>query len=138
MDAVVIGTPSDHLRLSLEPDDPAHDYLVVQLSAEGLSATQRVYSHYASGWRNLAAFFAELAADWRGWSGTREWASVESDLKIAARHEFGHVQLHVSLRSVKSGWGDRGWTVPAELTLEAGEQLRRVAAAIADLPILST
>lgn len=76
VDAVQIGSASDHLRLSAEPDDPALDYLVADLSVDGLSATKRVYAHYASGWRDLEDFLASLAAVWRGWSGTREWTSL--------------------------------------------------------------
>ena len=81
MNAVEIGPASERLRLSAEPDDPALDYLVADLSVDGLSATKSVYAHYASGWRELADFFAGLATDWRGWSGTREWTSLESDLR---------------------------------------------------------
>jgi hypothetical protein len=105
VDAVEIGSASDHLRISAEPDDPARDYLVADLLVDGLSATERVYSHYAYGWRELADFFAGLAADLRGWSGTREWTSLESDLKIEARHEYGHVHLDVTLRNALAGLG---------------------------------
>lgn len=133
VDAVQIGSSSDHLQVSLEPDDPARDYLAVRLSTEGLSATKRVYAHYASGWRDLSEFFAGLAADWRGWSDVREWASIESDLKIEARHEFGHVQLHVTVSNARADWGNHGWTASVDLTLEPGEQLSRVAAEIQDL-----
>jgi hypothetical protein len=127
VNAVEIGSASERVRLSVEPDDLALDYLVADLSVEGLSATKRVYAHYASGWRELAEFFAGLAIDWRGWSGIREWTSLESDLKIEARHEFGHVQLHVTLRQDGAGWGNHGWTGSADLTLEPGEQLSRAA-----------
>ncbi len=89
---MAIGSASECLRLDVESDDPALGYLVAVLSVDGLSATKRVYLHPASGWRELEEFFAGLAADWRGWSGTREWTSLESDLSIEARHEYGHVQ----------------------------------------------
>lgn len=133
MDAVEIGSASDHLRLSPEPDDPTLDYLVADLSVEGLSATKRVYALYATGRRELADFFAGLATDWRGWSGIREWTSLESDLKIEARHEFGHIQLRVTLRQALADWGNDGWRVSADLTLEPGEQLSRVAREMEDL-----
>lgn len=133
MDAVKIGSASDHLRLSAEPDDPALDYLVADLSVDGLSATKRIYANYASGWRELAEFFAGLATDWRGWPGAREWASLESDLKIVARHEYGHVQLQVTLHNELAGWGNHGWSASADLTLEPGEQLSRVADEMKDL-----
>lgn len=130
---MVIGTVSGHLRLRPEPDDPSLDYLVADLVDDGLTATKRVYAHYASGWRDLAAFFGGLATDWRGWSGTREWASIESDLKIEARHEFGHVQLHVTIWQSRADWGNHGWRASADLTLEPGEQLSRVADQLRDL-----
>jgi hypothetical protein len=130
---VEIGSASDHLRLRTEPDDPTLDYLVADLSAEGLTATKRVYTHYASGWHQLAEFFAGLAADWRGWSGAREWSSIESDLAIQARHEFGHVQLNVTMRRDRPDWGNHGWTASADLTLEPEEQLSQVAREVKDL-----
>jgi hypothetical protein len=127
VDSVQIGSVSGHLRLSPERDEPTLDYFVANLVDDGLSATKRVYAHYASGWRELAAFFEGLVTDWRGWSGTRAWSSLESDLKIEARHEYGHVQLHVTLSQDRVDWGNHGWTASADLTLEPGEQLSRVA-----------
>lgn len=127
VDSVDIGSAGSRLRLSPEPDDPTFDHLVADLADDGLSATKRVYVHYASGWGDLAAFFAGLATDWRGWSGTREWISLESDLKIEARHEHGHVQLNVTLSQDRADWGNHGWHASADLTLEPGEQLSRVA-----------
>lgn len=106
---------------------------MANLVDDGLSATKRVYAHYASGWCDLAAFFAGLATDWRGWSGTREWVSLESDLKIEARHEYGHVQLHVTVSQDRADWGNHGWQASADLTLEPGEQLSRVASELRDL-----
>ncbi len=133
MDSVQIGSASVHLRLSPEPDDPTLDYLVANLVDDGLTATKRVYAHYASGWGDLAAFLAALATDWRGWSGIREWASLESDLRIEARHEYGHVQLHVTLSQERGDWGNHGWQASADVTLEPGEQLSRVASELRDL-----
>ncbi len=128
VDAVEIGSASKRLRLSAGEGDPGLEYLEAHLMVEGLSATQTVYAHEGSGWHELADFFSGLANDWRGWHGVREWASIESDLKIEARHQYGHVQIRITLRHYVSEWGNDGWTVSADLTLEPGEQLRRVAA----------
>ena len=133
VDVVEIGSPSEHLRLRADSGDLALDYLLADLSVDGLSATKRVYAHYASGWRELAGFFGAMATDWRGWIGTREWSSLESDLKIEVRHEYGHVQLHVTLHNAVAGWGNHGWAASADLTLEPGEQLSRVADAMTEL-----
>ena len=128
-----IGSASGHLRLSPEPNDATLDYLVAGLADDGLSAAKRVYAHYGLGWRDLAAFFAGLAADWRGWSGTREWASLEADLRIEARHEYGKLQLRVTLSQYRADWGNHGWQATADLTLEPGEELSRVADELRDL-----
>lgn len=130
---MAIGSASECLRLDVESDDPALGYLVAVLSVDGLSATKRVYLHPASGWRELEEFFAGLAADWRGWSGIREWTSLESDLSIEARHEYGHVQVRVTLCDALAGWGNHGWKATADLTLDPGEQLSQVAGDVKDL-----
>ncbi|VXC37554.1 conserved hypothetical protein [Nocardioides sp. AX2bis] len=128
-----IGSASECLRLDVESDDPALGDLVAVLSVDGLSATKRVYLHPASGWSELEEFFAGLALDWRGWSGTREWTSLESDLSIEARYEYGHVQVRVTLSDALAGWGNHGWKATADLTLDPGEQLSQVAGDLQDL-----
>lgn len=130
---VDIGSASEHLRLEVDAGDPSLDHLVAHLAVEGLSATKTVYAHYGSGWRELTDFFAGLANDWKGWPGIREWVSIESDLKIEARHQYGHVQLRITLRHDRAEWGNSGWTASADLTLEPGEQLSRVAEELQEL-----
>lgn len=133
VDAVQIGSAEKHLRLGADVSDPSRDYLEAHLTAEGLAVTKTVYTHHGSEWHQLADFFAGLANDWRGWSGVREWASIESDLRIEARHQHGHVQLRIILRHDLAEWGDNGWTAAADLVLEPGEQLSRVAAELQEL-----
>jgi hypothetical protein len=131
--AVQIGTEDQGLRLL--PDDPGSnpEHVVAQLRSAGLTATRRVYHGYTQGFADLANYFAELAADWRGWDGSRAWESVEGDLRIEAAHKFGHVQLRVMVRAYGSGWGNEGWSATADLTLDPGEQLSQVAADLAGL-----
>ena len=61
------------------------------------------------GFLDLADFFRGLAADWRDWT-VRRWESIEGDLRIEARHKYGHVQLRVTLRRAQADWGNDGWT----------------------------
>ena len=133
VDVVEIGSASEHLRLAPSTGDPHRDHLVAHLVSDGLAATRTVYAHDGSAWRELAEFFAGLAQDWRGWTETRGWASLEGDLMIRARHEHGRVLLHVTLSQDRGGRGGRGWPVAAGLALEPGEQLSRVAAELARL-----
>ena len=57
----------------------------------------------------------------------RRWESIEGDLRIEARHQYGHVQLRVTLRRARADWGNEGWSATGDLTIEPGEQLTEVA-----------
>lgn len=121
MPAVTIGTGSQTLTLKAGEGTPRPDDLVVELHAETLSASATVD---ALGVRDLATYFDDLVADWRGWSGSRVWRSVEDDLEISAEHH-GHVLLRISLR------GDpyqSDWRASATVELDPGEQLSEAAA----------
>lgn len=66
-------------------------------------------------------------ADWKGWTGIRSWRAVEGDLGIDARHEYRNVQLRVTVRKYGPGWGNEGWKVTVDLTIDPGEQLSQIA-----------
>ncbi|HSV38314.1 MAG TPA: DUF6228 family protein [Nocardioidaceae bacterium] len=126
---VRIGTDHHHLQLTpLDPVDAPPQSLIADLRLDGLVATVTVVHGYSSGFQDLADFFEQHERDWRGWEGTREWNSLEGDLRIEARHEYGHVQLRVTLRRSLADWGDDGWVAAGDLTIDPGEQLTRVAA----------
>jgi hypothetical protein len=78
----------------------------------------------------LDDFFEQQAQDWRGWEGVREWNSLEGDLRIEARHEYGHVQLRVTVRKALTDWGNGSWLATGDLTIDPGEQLTCVAAEV--------
>jgi hypothetical protein len=127
MSSVQLGADHDCLRLA--PDESADrrpQYVLAELRLEGLSASRRVVHHYATGFADLADFFGRLEEHWSGWEGVREWESVEGDLRIEARHQYGHVQLRVTVRSDGPGWGNHGWTATADLTIDPGEQLTQI------------
>jgi hypothetical protein len=129
MPDVKIGT--DDMRLVLTPLDPMDappQSLTAALHLEGLAASVVVVHHYASGFRDLVDFFEQQAQDWRGWEGVRQWESLEGDLKTEVRHEYGHVQLRVTVRKMLPSWGNNGWLATGDLTIDPGEQLTRVAA----------
>ncbi len=129
MPDVKIGTGDTCLVLtSLDPIDAPPQSLTVELRLDGLAATVVVVHHYASGFRDLVDFFEQQAYDWRGWDGVRQWESLEGELKIESRHEYGHVQLRVTVRKILPDWGNDGWVATGDLTIEPGEQLTRIAA----------
>jgi hypothetical protein len=63
------------------------EYVTATIRLDGLEATAHVVSNFANGFQGLADFFAALEADWRGWSGSRRWESLEGELSIEARHQ---------------------------------------------------
>lgn len=122
MTMVIVGSKDANLCLTPESAAGPPHSLVAELRVGDLRATQTVVEG-DSGFAALAAFAAQIAADWRGWDGTRTWESVEGDLRIEARHD-GHVDLRVVLRDGPT-WT---WTATALLRLEPGEQLSAIAA----------
>jgi hypothetical protein len=108
MAPVQIGADShDFLRLvPEEPTDGSPEYVMAELRVQGLSASRRVTHHYATGFADLADFFGQLEERWTGWNGLREWESLEGELRIEARHVYGHVQLRVTVRAHGPGWGN--------------------------------
>jgi Family of unknown function (DUF6228) len=131
---VRIGASDQALQLIVEGDEESPpEYLWAELRSGDLRAAKRIYGGHAPGFQDLAAFFAGIVATWRGWEGERSWESVEGDLRIAARHAHGHIQLRVTLRAEGPGWGNDGWTATADLTLDPGEQLTIVADSLASV-----
>ncbi|HEY5033123.1 MAG TPA: DUF6228 family protein [Actinomycetes bacterium] len=119
-----IGHPDDGLSLRAEDRDGFGSAVsvVATLRKPGLEARQLVVHHYANGFDELVEFFASLERDWKGWSGSRTFESLEQDLTITATHD-GHVQLVVRLRA----WTVAdGWDASAKLRLDPGEQLSAV------------
>lgn len=133
MPEVRLGSDSEALVLTPEATSGAPDSVIVTLRLKGLLATSRVVSHYATGFQDLADFFAKLAADWRGWPGARRWESLECDLTIEARHQHSHVTLKVELRCDRFDWDNDGWRVSGDVSIEPGEQLSSAARDVASL-----
>lgn len=101
--------------------DGSIDSVLVTVDQKGLHATQRVLT--INDFRDLVLFFNDLSAQWRGWTGSKNYASLEGDLQISARHD-GRVSLdfEISQKSVP-----RGWSLAGVLLLDPGEELSNVA-----------
>lgn len=98
------------------------DYIVAEVRHAGLQAAARVGTYLSGG---LGDFFTGLAADWRGWTGERQWASLEDELRLRARADrTGHVYLDVRLQD----GAPARWSVEASMVLEAG-RLEKLASA---------
>jgi hypothetical protein len=115
---------SAHGATTLEFFEREGDCFFVRVKGLAFEGTTRVYIHEPE---YLKAFFADLTANWKGWAGNKEWASLEGELALSATMDkTGHVSLMVHLQS---SIGDE-WTLSAKLDLEAG-QLERIAQSVA-------
>ncbi|MBM0124552.1 DUF6228 family protein [Pimelobacter simplex] len=131
MEPVVIADGRTRLVLS-HPDTASSapaQYLSVTLEGPDLRASRQVYEGYDEGFTSLARYFGDLAVDWRGWEGTRDYESIEGDFRVRATHD-GHVNLSVLLWESTE---PAGWRVEAEVRLDAGEALSAAAVDIAVL-----
>lgn len=76
----------------------------------------------------VVRLFKEAASDWRGWSGEKQWESLEGDFRLTlCSGSTGHIRL-TALISHDCGNPDP-WKLNAELGIEAG-QLEFVAQSI--------
>ena len=109
----------DKVRLALSELDQL-DYAVVTVTAgQELHAKGRVELEERQQC-GLIALFEEMARDWRGWEGGKEWKSTDGRLKLACFHDrLGHIDLAFELRS--SGLADQlEWQLQSSLWVEAG------------------
>lgn len=114
---VVVSSKSD-ARLELrQPDDPTRAVASydVLLSVSGLQARTSVYFYGDDG---LSEYISTLAREWRGWSGRREWSSLEGQLTLDAEHDrLGTIELVAGL--TPSAAFDR-WHASAVFHIDAG------------------
>ncbi|MGH9814311.1 MAG: DUF6228 family protein [Candidatus Acidiferrales bacterium] len=93
------------------------------LIEEELSA--RVDVAQIGGGDGLDSYWASLAEEWRGWTGSKVWKSHEQDLELAATSDGkGHISLKVTLN--RGSASASGWQAQTTLVIEAG-QLDRIA-----------
>jgi len=87
----------------------------VRLTDENLSAGVRVYAYYSG---CLTTYFDDLARNWAGWEGIKEWASLEQECILQSSNDGrGHIGMVITLHG--SAY-PRGWSVKGIIFTEAG------------------
>jgi uncharacterized protein DUF6228 len=112
---IISTEPGVQLELIWQDERTVH----VTIRDEGLVAESDVWwNDYMDEPAALATFFEDLAANWRGWSGSKVWRAAESPFQLSGAHDgLGHVYLDVELRS---GWYEDDWRACTRIVLEAG------------------
>jgi hypothetical protein len=91
-------------------------HFVISLSAMPLSANVSAYDIQPNRWSN---FFADLATNWRGWTGVKDRQSLEGHLRLEATADLsGHIRLRIRLRGMEVG---SNWLAEISIALEAGQ-----------------
>jgi hypothetical protein len=115
---------SAHDGTTLEFSAPNSNYYNASLCGSDFRGTASVYSYKPA---HLAQFFRDLAIHWNGWTGQKEWGSLEGELTLVATIDStGHIHLSVRLRS---GPHPFNWKLSAVLLIEAG-QLEQIASSM--------
>jgi hypothetical protein len=114
--------------LEIEPE--GSDYLVARIRSAKVSAEVRVWLHEDA--QTLSALFDAMAAEWRGWSYEKTWASIEGELALKATIDrAGHVEIRLRMQDVLCA---NPWSLATSIKTEAGQleaiakQARRVLA----------
>jgi hypothetical protein len=133
--AFVFLSVADAARLSFGPPFRRHNdadfvYFEATLTDAGLhantTATIAVFDPV-----QLDGYLAALAADWRGWDGSRVWRSTEGELRIEATHDrTRYVTLAVTVQPSQAGITPT-WSARCTFDLEPGEQLTNLASDVA-------
>ncbi|HEX6352844.1 DUF6228 family protein [Actinophytocola sp.] len=135
--ALAIGEPrGPQVRLwnRVDPWVDGSMEICVQLAladeAESLAATAHGITVGIAD-ETLSSFFDRLAEDFAGWENVRTWETLSHDLRVDAAHvSGGYADLTWTLASRPDSWRSRQWSASVTVRLEAGEQMRRLAAAV--------
>lgn len=108
------------LRRDLAPDSDGIWRFVATLSIPEGSLTTAVWDIGPG----FAAFLREVAAEWRGFDGLKEYSTLEGQLLLSCRHDGkGAVYCSATLRRPESP----DWSVQAAMEFGAGAHLERLA-----------
>jgi hypothetical protein len=118
------------LRSAERPWDDAVLDFHCELADVGVSAAIWVRTLDGDG---IVSWAAALAESYAGWDAVRTWESLEHDLRIDAVHDgWGHVRLRFVIRGPRAYEPD-AWEASVAVTVDAGEDMRRLAAELSDL-----
>ncbi len=121
-DFVTIKSANDATRLTF--GNAAAGSFTTTLESARFSGRVEV-STYISG--SPSRLFEEIAREWRGWDGEKDWAALDDELRLTASSDHtGHTTLVVVMHDHDS---PENWRLEAKLVLEAG-QLEDLARAV--------
>lgn len=113
----------------LEFSEVGNEYFTVAFSSASLSALHRVWV-YTGDCERLVSLFVEMAENWRGWEGAKNWDAIEDDFSLSCiSDKLGHITLEVELVGRDAS---ELWSAKFNVDVEAG-QLEKIANEIKEL-----
>lgn len=102
----------------LEFSDLSGDFFKVSLHSTSHSAVREVYAYTDA--EGIARLFQEAASEWRGWSGTKCWESLEGEFKIELKADkTGHITINVDINH--DCGNSEPWRLKSCIMIEAGQ-----------------
>jgi hypothetical protein len=128
MTEVHFGYPNQEtltLHLPERSADGELMYIEARIGSDRINAASKVTAHYAKCFDDLVAYVEDLAQNWQGWDGQKEYQSLQRELRISATHDgVGHVRLEVTLK----GQGDIDpWRTTVIVVTDPGTQMDEAA-----------
>jgi uncharacterized protein DUF6228 len=112
-ESVTIKSVKDATRLTLSK--AVGDRFETKLESIDFSG-RVIASTYVVG--SPSELFDEMARDWKGWQGTKEWVPLENEMSLtASSDQTRHISLRVAMRAPCD---PADWGLTATLELEAG------------------
>jgi len=72
------------------------DYFLAEVHERNLTASAHIGTYMSHG---LAKLFTDMAAEWRGWIGSKTWSSFEGELTVSAQADKPDLWIALLLRA---------------------------------------
>lgn len=99
------------------------EHYFVNLKHKDFTVSTKVYAFQPNG-ETCQDYFDDLANNWKGWTGKKEWSSFEGEFTISSETDsLGHIEMKVALDSFDN------WNAQISINIDAG-QLENISLAI--------
>jgi hypothetical protein len=117
-----------HLWNRVRPWDDELVQICVELIADGVHGEAHGVTLLGRT-NSLTGYFQDLAEGFAGWEGARTWETADRDLRVDAEY-LSRGYLNLTWTITPSPGGPRSWSVSMASTVQAGEDMRQLAAAV--------
>lgn len=130
---MVIRECDGEVAVHLRGATSQHGFVTFGVEISGSGPRAETYGVTADGTvgdlsHDLDAFVRQLAEGFRGWPGARSWSALSGNLTVIAEHRpGGHVDLTWTIGST-CRQGAARWNASVVITVDAGEDMRHLAA----------